>query len=279
MSKLTDDEIRDIVKKASLLQKFGEHVSDKSSAEPDKEVKQLFEITDELGLPRKYAYEAYLEYSGVPVHEPFLADTLDFNSAKAIGFAHGTVDKELLNELKNHAEYHFNTMGDISHRRNKIMWKAKPSGVSRMIASASSPKIEFEQVDGSTKITVSQSLKTHNKLYLPSILAGFGGFLLLAAVIFGLPGNNEIAPMLLISALIILTSLFFARFVNSKAKNKKKNLLELTETLQGKIERHFKASTTAKEEVKREINLPKTEDDMEELDITASTKSRSREQS
>jgi len=279
MGKLTDGEIRNIVQKASLLKKFGELVSAKSSEKPEQEVEQLFEITDELGLPRKYVYEAYLEHSGVPVHEPFLADTMDYNSAKAMGFAHGTLDKKLLNEMKNHTEYHFNTMGTMYHRCNKVVWKAKTSGVSRLIASASSPEIEFEQVDGSTKITVSQSLKTHNKLYLPSILAGFGGFLLLAAVIFELPGNNEIAPMLLVSALIIITSLFFARFVNNKAKKKKKNLLELTETLQGKIERHSKASKTAKDEVTGEINLPETEDEMEELDITASTKSKAKEQS
>lgn len=272
---LTDDEIRDIVQKASLLQKFGEHVSAKNSDQTEQETVQLFEITDELGLPRKYVYEAYLEHSDIPVHEPFLADTLDHNSAKAVGFAHGTIDKELLNELKNYAEYHFNTMGTISRRRNKIVWKAKPSGVSRVIASASSPEIEFEQVDGSTKITISQSLKTHNKLYLPSVLAGFGGFLLLAAVIFDRVGN-EVAPPLLISALIIATSLFFARFVNNKAKNKKKTLLELTETLQGKIERHFKASATAKE-AKGEISLPETEDDLEEIDISASTKSNAKE--
>ncbi|MDZ7805800.1 MAG: hypothetical protein U5K71_01630 [Gracilimonas sp.] len=71
MGKLTDDEIREIIQKASLLQKFGEHSSAGNRNRIEEEVEQLFEITDELGLPRKFVYEAYLEHQVFPFTNPF----------------------------------------------------------------------------------------------------------------------------------------------------------------------------------------------------------------
>ncbi|MDZ7805799.1 MAG: hypothetical protein U5K71_01625 [Gracilimonas sp.] len=113
----------------------------------------------------------------------------------------GTVDKELLNELKNQAEYHFNTMGrDLHIAEIRSCGKQNLPCVSRLFASASSPEIEFEQVDGSTKIAVSreeEALKTHNKLYLHRCISwlrevSFCWLLLFLAI----PGNNDIAPTL-----------------------------------------------------------------------------------
>lgn len=277
MGKLSDTEIRSIVQKATLLKKFKESSSSFSPGDENDELKKLFNITDELELPRQVVYEAYLEHNGVPVSEPVLVDTLDYNSAKVIGSANGKMDKELLHELKSHVEYHFNTMGKISQRRNKIIWEAKPSGISRLFASSTSPKVEFERIDNSTKISVSKSLKTLNKLYLPAIAAAFGGFMMFAGALFGEFGS-DVAPAMIVSLFILIGSYLYTRFVKGRKDKKKKDLQELTETLQGKIERHFKASsTTTEEEMKGTIELPEKEDKLEEIEFGSASKSKAKE--
>ncbi|MGN8226716.1 TMEM14 family protein [Gracilimonas sp. BCB1] len=269
MGKLSDNEIRQIVQKATLLQKYGEQSSPDITAPSNNKMQSLLEITDELGIPRKFVYEAYVELEGVPVQEAMVIDNHDFNSTKVVGYAKGSVDKELFNELKSQAEYHFNSLGKVSRRRNKYIWKAKPVGPSKFIASANSPEIEFEQVDGNTKITVSQSLKTLNKLYLPGIAVAFGGFMLFAGTIFGQTGN-EVAPPLIVSLLILTASVFYTRFINSRKKKRKKDLQELAEILSGKIERHFKSAIFSKdagqEEEKGEIEIPENEYEEESVE-------------
>ncbi|HET8865286.1 MAG TPA: hypothetical protein VFM80_06270 [Gracilimonas sp.] len=276
MGKLSDTEIRSIIQKATLLKKFREGSSSFSPGNENDELKKLFEITDELDLPRNGVYEAYLEHNGIPVTEPILVDTLDYNSAKVIGFANGRIDKELLHELKSHVEYHFNTMGNISQRRNKIIWEAKPSGISRLFASSNSPKVEFEQIDNNTKIRVSKSLKTINKLYLPAIAAAFGGFMMFAGSIYGEFGN-DVAPPMIVSLLILTGTYLYTRFVKGRKDKQKKDLQELTETLQGKIERHFKATAThhKKETNSSDIEIP--ENDYEEVTFDEISKPKMKE--
>lgn len=273
MGKLSDTVIRNIVQKATLLRKFKESNSSFSPSEANSELKKLFEITDDLGLPRNVVYEAFLEYNGVPVTEPIVVDTLDFNSAKVIGFSNGKIDKELLHELKSHMEYHFNTMGNISQRRNKIIWQAKPSGISRLFASSNSPKVEFEQIDNSTKISISKSLKTFNKLYLPAIAAAFGGFMLFAGSLFGEFGN-DVAPPMIVSLLILTGSYLYTRFVKGRKDKQKKDLQELTETLQGKVERHFKATVThtKKDTNSGDIEIPENEYEEEHTEVPSRAK-------
>lgn len=272
MSMFSEDEIRKIIQKAQLLQKFGESSPSEENDLPDG-IGRIYEIAEELNIPKKYIYEAYLEHSGISIHEPIAVDTNDFNSTEIVGFAHGSINKKLLNELKSQIEFHFNTLGEISHRRNKTVWKAKPVGPAKLFASSTSPEVEFEQVDGSTKITVKQSLKTLNKLYLPGLLTGFSGFLLLAAVIFDRAGNDT-APALIFSAIIIAASLGFTQFVKGRKIKKKTNLKELTETLQGKIERHFKAEAIDQEKGTRsgEIEIPENEYEEENVDGSSKPK-------
>lgn len=275
MGKLSDDEIRQIVQKATLLQKYGEQSSSGKATDTNEEIQSLYEITDEIGIPRKFAYEAYMELGGIPVQEPMVIDNHDFNSTSVVGYARGTVDKELFDELKGQAEYHFNTLGKVTRRRNKYIWKAKPVGPSKFIASANSPEIELEQIDGNTKVTVSQSLKTLNKLYLPGIAVAFGGFMLFAGTIFGQTGN-EVAPPLIVSLLILTASVFYARFINSRKKKRKKDLQELSETLLGKIERHLKSTIQSKEmeqeEEKGQIDIPENEYEEESVEKDSRTR-------
>ncbi|WP_421773062.1 hypothetical protein [Gracilimonas sp.] len=271
MGKLSDDEIRHIVQKATFLQKHGERTPLGKATASNEEIQALYEITDELGIPRKFAYEAYIELGGIPVQEPMVIDNHDFNSTKVVGYARGTIDKGLFNELKGQAEFHFNTMGKVSQRRNKYIWKAKPVGPSKFIASSNSPEIEFEKIDGNTKVIVSQSLKTLNKLYLPGIAVAFGGFMLFAGTIFGQTGS-EVAPPLIVSLLILTASVFYTRFINGRKKKRKKDLQELTETLLGKIERHLKSTILTKEveqeqgDEKGQIEIPENEYEEESVE-------------
>jgi hypothetical protein len=273
MGKLSDDEIRQIVQKATLLQKFGEEGATKDPSDSNEEIQSLFEITDDIGIPRRFVYEAFVEQNGIPVQEPIVVDNHDFNSTQVVGFANGSVDKELFNELKGQIEYHFNTLGTVTRRRNKIVWKAKPVGPSKFIASSSSPEVAFESIDGNTKINVSQSLKTTNKLYIPGMAAAFGGFMLFAGTLFGQTGS-DVAPPLIISLLIITASTFFARYVNGRKKKRKKNLQELTETLQGKIERHLKSTVSLRTDNKdsAQIEIPENEYEEESVEIDSKTK-------
>ncbi|MFD2530995.1 hypothetical protein [Gracilimonas halophila] len=268
----SEDEIRKIIQKAQLLQKFGDGSSSEERDHPDG-IDRIYEIAKDLNIPKKYIYEAYLEHSGIATDEPIVVDTNDFNSTEVVGFAHGSIDKKLLNELKSQIEFHFNTLGEISHRRNKIVWKAKPVGPARLFASSTSPEVKLEKIGESTKVTVKQSLKTLNKLYLPSILAGFGAFMLLAAVIFDRAGNDT-APALIFSGIIMAASLGFAQFVKGRKTKKKTTLKDLTETLQGKIERHFKASAIdpEKEISSGEIKIPENEFNEQHIDGSSKPK-------
>ena len=275
MGKLSDNEIRQIIQKASMLQKFGEGANRDKVASSNIQLRSLYEISDDLGIPRRFVYEAYVEQAGIPVQEPMVIDNHDFNSTTVLGYARGSVDDILFKELKGQIEYHFNTLGKVSRRRNKFIWKAKPVGPSKFIAYSNSPEVEFEQVDGNTKVKVSQSLKTLNKLYLPGLAAAFGGFMLFAGTIFGQTGN-EVAPPLIVSLLILTGSFFYARFVNNRKKKRKKDLQELTETLSAKIERRLKSTLQPKdqfrEEEKDQIEIP--ENEYEEESVGKESRSR-----
>lgn len=262
MGKLSEEEIRRIVQKASLLQKFGEG---STSIEPDTSrsaLKELYAITDDLGLPRKFVYEAYVDKEGIPVQEPVIVDHPDFNTAEVMGFAHGTLDKGLLNELRGQLEYHFNTMGSFTHRRNKIVWKAKPSGISRYIASSSSPEAEFIQHETGTQIRLRQSLKTTHKLYVPNLAMFVVGFMMMAGGMFS--QGTDSTPLIIIGGMITLASYLFSRFVKNRRNKRKKKLSELTEELQQSIERRLKASTHTNADQDLRVEIPESKDEEEE---------------
>lgn len=235
MGKLSDQQIHEIIRKATLLQKFakGTSTSNKGKNTP---LDELFAMTDDMDLDRKVVLEAYHETLGIPVHDPVIVDNNDFGSTEVLGYATGQVDTELMSELKARIEYHFNTMGKTSHRRGKMVWKAKPTGLSRLIASSNSPEVELKEEGSGTRVKVKQSLKTLNKLYIPSVLGSVAGFMMIAGVVFGQTGNDT-APVLIFGSLFVMFSMLFARFVNGRKEKRKKGLTDLVEVLQQSIER------------------------------------------
>lgn len=275
MGKLSEVDIRRIVQKASLLQKFGEGSSSIEPDTDDSDLQQLYSLTDDLGIDRTFVYEAYLEQGGIQVQEPILVDHPDFNMAETMGYAKGSLDKGVLNELRGQLEYHFNTMGNFSHRRNKIVWNAKPSGISRYIASSNSPEADFIEHGDGVEIRLRQSLKTTHKLYVPNVILFIIGFMMFAGGVIGQDPTDS-TPLMVIGGLFVFGSYLFSRFVANRRNKKKKKLTEITEILQRSIERRLKAKITRpdmEEEHEGRIVIPEEEHEEGEAKNSHSTAS------
>lgn len=273
MGKLTDDEIRRIVKRASIFQKFHEQSPNQSEPFLEDDYETIYEIADSLSVNRQFIKEALIEHEGIPIEDPVSIDTNNLSDAKILAFANGSVDGRLLNELRAQLEYHFNTMGKVSRRKNMLFWKAKPSGAGKLFEVSSSPKIQIEQDNGRVKLTMSQNLSTYNKLYIAVAGISFAALMLFAAVVFGQTGNDGVPPMLILSGLFLTSSFFLSRFINKKKKKKKEYLIELMEILQQTIERRFKAGSLKQE--KEKIIIPDLEDIEAEEELTLGEKAKS----
>ncbi len=256
MGKLTDEDLKRIVNRATLFQKIYRHApSASSSVSLQAEYPNLFEITDSLNLDRVFVYEAMLEYEGIPVEEPIVIDA-GFSNAEILGFAKPDVlSPEILNEIKAEIEFHFNTRGKFSHRKNRTIWKATPSGPARLIASMSSPEVILEESSNALLIRIKQSLKTNNKLYAPAIASTFGAFMLFAAGL--LEGGNDTPPMIIGSLVIFAGSMLYARFITKRKKKKKALLSDLVERLQLIFER--KATSQLHQNISPSIEIPEDE--------------------
>lgn len=268
MGKLKDAEIRTIVNRATMFQKFyGTTSANISNQELESDYPELFNITDSLNIERSFVCEALLEYSGIPVEEAIHLDA-GFSNAEVLGYCKGELSPDLLNELRAQIEYHFNTVGKISHRKNKTSWKATPPGLSKLIASFNSPEVDFENAQGNIRIRIKQSLKTINKWFIPVGFTIFGAFMLISANIFQQIGQDGIAPSLFVAGFILIGSYFFSRFVQGRKKKKKNALAELAETLQQTIERRYKISVS-REIGNDRIQIP-NEEGTEEIEISSS---------
>lgn len=256
MADLKDDEIRRIVNRATMFQKFYGSSSQVPLADLEKEYPALFEITDSLKLNRAFVCEALLEYQGIPVDEPLILDA-GFSNAEVTGFSSSSLNPETLKELKGQIEYHFNTVGELKHRKNKTLWKARPEGLSRFIASQNSAQVLFEESRGALKISVKQSMKTFNKLYFPVLAGTFGAFMFFGASVFGEMGNDEEVGVIM-SAIFGSASFFYARFMNKRKRLKKGRLVDLVDRLQQILERRQKVGASDSEL----ISIPEDEHDV-----------------
>lgn len=273
MGKLTEDDIRQIIKRASILQKFYEQAPNHAQLFNKDDYNTLYEIGDSISIKPQFLNEALLEFEGIPSDEPISVNTNNASEAKILGFANGTVDSGILNELKAQLEYHFNTVGKISRRRNMIFWKASPAWPAKLFETSTSPELQIEQDKGRIKLTLSQNLKTYNKFFLPVAGISFGAFMMFAAVIFGQAGNDGAPPMLIFSGIFLGLSTYLVRVINKKKVKKKKKLIELMEVLQQSIERRFRGSST-KQTIKDRITIPDFEDTLDDIEapLKSSTK-------
>jgi len=262
MANLKDEEIRRIVNRATMFQKFYGASSQEALPTLEEEYPDLFEITDSLKLDRAFVTEALLEYQGIPVEEPLILDA-GFNNAKVLGFSTGNLNPETLKELKGQIEYHFNTMGEIKHRKTQTIWKATPEGLSRFIASQNSPEVFLEESSGAIKITVTQSLKTFNKLYFPFLAGIFGSVMFFAASVFGEMGTEEEVGLIM-SFIFGFVAFLYLRFMNKRKQKRKNRIVDLVERLQQILERRKKVSVSSAQT----ISIPEDEQDgFDEIEI------------
>lgn len=266
MGKLTNDEIKEIIRRASILQKFHEQSLGANKIIQPEQNDPVFEVGDSLNIKRHFIREALLEYDGVTIEDPVMIDNNSASQVEIQGYANGPIDGSLLNELRAQVEYHFNTVGSVSRRKGKIFWQANPSFPFRFLDISKSPLLEIEQQKGRVKLTMHQSLKTLNKLYIPPLLFTFGAFMLFAAVVLEVAGN-EAPPMLIFSGILLAASFGISRFVRNLKKKKKKKLLELVETLQQIMERRFRAGRFKEEKVQINLDVFQNLDDEDEIEI------------
>ncbi|MEQ9264011.1 MAG: hypothetical protein RLN81_02235 [Balneolaceae bacterium] len=272
MGKLTEDEIRRIVKRASIFQKFYEQAPPRADNPLPEEDQTLYEIADSLNIDRHFVKEALIEHKGIALDDPIRIDTNSNHKVEIRAHANGALDGSLVNELKAQLEYHFNTIGAVSRRKNRIFWKAKPAGPSKFLATASSPELILEESNGRVKLTLKQSLKTLNKLLLPAFAAAFGGFMMISGGLFG--SGNDSEPLIIVGSMFVAGAFLFSRFVKGRKNKRKEKLMELTEVLQQTLERRFRAGIPKEEKKKETISIPDLADiEIEdEIEITPQKK-------
>lgn len=274
MGKLTDDEIRHLIKRASIFQKFENQSPRKRTLFVDEDYDTLFELADNLNLERKYIQEAIVEHIGVETEDPISVDTNNQTDVKITASANGFIDGATLNEIRANLEYHFNTVGKINRRNRKIFWKASPSGPSRLFSITSSPELEISQKNSRVHFTLKQNLNTLNKLFIFPAIATFAAFMMVSAVMFNQVSGDGFIPMLIIPAIFATSSFFFIRFVKRRKTKRKNTLIELVATLQQTVERHFKAGPK-KESPKERIIIPDLDDIDVEEELTLGEKAKS----
>lgn len=241
MAKLTDEEIRHIIKRASIFQKFESQSPRKNDHFVDEDYETLFEIADSLNLDRNYIQEAIVEHFGVETEEPVSVDTNNQTDLKITATANGYIDGTIMNELRANLEYHFNTVGKVSRRNKKIFWKATPAGPSRLFTITNSPEIEISQKKERVHFTLKQSLNTLNKLFILPAIVTFAAFMMLSAIIFNQVQGDGFIPMFIVSSIFLTSSFFFSRFIKKRKLKRKERLIELLGNLQQSVERHFVA--------------------------------------
>lgn len=274
MGKLTDDEIRHLIKRASIFQKFEHQSPHKSAHFSDEDYDTLFELADSLNVNRKYIQEAVVEHFGVETEEPVSIDTNNQTDIKIAASANGFIDGATLNEVRANLEYHFNTIGKISRRNKKIYWKATPSGPSKLFTISNSPEFEITQKNSQVHFALKQNLSTLNKLFVFPAFATLGAFMMTSGVIFGRAGDDGVIPMLIISGLLTAASFFFVRFVNRRKNRRKNKLIELVGTLQQTVERHFRSRSNMASSKER-IIIPDLDDLEAEEEVTLSEQAKS----
>jgi hypothetical protein len=183
MGKLTNDEIKEIIRRASILQKFHEQSLGARNSLHHDENEPVYEVGDSLNIKRHFIREALLEYEGIIIEDPVMIDNNSDTKVEIQAYGNGPIDGSLLNELRAQIEYDFNSIGSLSRRKGNIYWKAKPSFPFKLLSISKSPELEINDQKGRVKLTMRQNLRTLNKLYLPPLAFGFGGFMMIAAVI------------------------------------------------------------------------------------------------
>ncbi|MFV1884133.1 MAG: hypothetical protein ACMZ7B_06585 [Balneola sp.] len=274
MGKLTEEDIRRIIKRASVFQKFEAQAPANVQPFLDDDFETLYELADNLNIDRRHINSAIQESVGFEIEEPVSLDTGSSSEFKISGRSNGALDGASLNEIRAHLEYHFNTVGKISRRGKRVFWKANPSGFSRLFSITNSPEVQLYQNGNQVEIELNQNLSTLNKLLIPPFLAVIGAIFMLTAVVYGQVDGDGNVPMTIISLLFFGLGFIANRFVRRRKQKRKNALKDLVATIQQTIERNFLASKTPSKE-KRRIKIPDLDDIEVEDEVTLGEKAKS----
>ncbi len=275
MGRLSEDDIRYIIKRATILQKYHEQSPYKELNPLSEDFESAYSIGDSLSVENRFIHEAIVEYLGSPTHEPLSVDTGSNSKAKIVGYANGPVDSALMHEIRAMCEYHFNSMGKVNRRKGNIYWQAAPAGISRFFETSSSPKLEISPQEGGQKLTITQNFRTYNKLYPFVAGALFAAVMLFAGVVFGQAGNDGTPPMLIMAGMFSIFAFFMSRFIRRKKIKRKETLIELVEDIQQTIERKFQSNSLSKKQAASitidDIEMEET-DELDDIEIRSSKK-------
>jgi hypothetical protein len=260
MSTYDEHDIKKILNRAAKLQ---QRVSDSGlplGHHTKLTLEEIEEIAREAGVSADFVRAAALEYEGIPVEEPLFLDTGTNQELKLIGYARGTLNKKTWAELRSIIEYHFDCPGKATRRPDGIHWKAQPKGILKFLNSRKSPEIRLKTDQNQTRITVSKSTKTINKLYLPAFASYLAGLSFLVLMVTGQMGRE--APIGVIMAAILGgIGELFRRWVRRKKEKERNSLEDLMQQLQTIVTRRFKTSSLTTESPETLTVEPKQKND------------------
>lgn len=247
MSNYSERDIKAILSRAVELQQQNSDRQD-NKEEQSLSLEEIEEIAREMGVSADFVREAALEYEGIPVEKPLFLDTGSSSETEIIGFVKGELDKRTWTELRSIIEYEFNAPGKVRRRPDGIIWEAQPQGVTKVLETRKSTRVEIESTKGRSTISIKKSLKTYDKILFPTFLAWVFSIFMLSALItdeFRSP-----VPPLFFAAISALIGEFFRRWNKRKKEKARQHLKDTMEQLQTIMTRKFNAASVKNEKEK-----------------------------
>lgn len=236
MSSYNERDIKAILSRAAELQ---ERSRSKQPLEKETSLslEEIEEIAREVGVSTDFVREATLEYEGIPIKEPLFLDTGSSSEIEVVGFAKGKLDKRTWAELRSIIEYEFNSPGKVRRRPDGIIWTAQPQGITKILDTQKSTRVEISSDKSQSTIRIKKSLKTYDKAFLLPAFLFWALSIFMVTVMFL---EEEPAPLFfaIISAFV---AEFFRRWNKRKKDKARQHLKDTMEQLQTIITRRFRA--------------------------------------
>ncbi|HEX6982379.1 MAG TPA: hypothetical protein VF181_06435 [Balneolaceae bacterium] len=235
MGNYSKRDIKAILSRAAELQERSRE-RQAGKEEASLSLEEIEEIARQAGVSTDFVREAVLEYEGIPVKEPLFLDTGSNSEIEVVGFAKGELDKRTWAELRSIIEYEFNLPGKVRRRPDGIIWEAQPQGVTKILDTQKSTRVEISSGKGQTTIHVKKGLKTYDKAFLtPALLL----WLLAAFMVAIMFVEGEPAP-LFFAIISAFAGEFFRRWNKRKKDKVRQQLKDTMEQLQTIITRRFR---------------------------------------
>lgn len=250
MSNYSERDIKAIISRAAELQQRSQNQLSETN-DNTLSLEEIEEIAREVGVSTAFIREAALEYEGIPVEEPLLLDTGKSHDTEVVGFVRGELDKRTWAELRSIIEYEFDAPGKVRRRPNGIIWEAQPKGISRILKTRCSPRVEINHGRGRSTIRIKKDLITYDKFFYPAFAVWIAAVFLTTLIIIG----DAPPEVLFLSGILAGVGELFRRWKNRKKSREKKRLKDIMEQLQTIFARRTKAGAASGDVNKGQINL------------------------